>query len=153
MAYINIGQLLWVALVAGVIGTAGMTFFLQSITKSGIANADMVRAIGSLFTKSLDNAFGIGIAIHFFFGYLFAVLYILLITFFNIHSFLATTGFGLLLGFIHGAVVGFTLVAAVAESHPLEQFRDPGFSVAVAHWAAHVIFGILVGALISLMGY
>ena len=48
---------------------------------------------------------------------------------------------------------GFVLVAAVAESHPLPEFREAGFSVAVAHWFGHIIYGLMVGAVIGLIGY
>ena len=37
-------------IVAGVVGTAGMSLVMWLITISGIANAAMIRAIGSLFT-------------------------------------------------------------------------------------------------------
>jgi hypothetical protein len=146
------GELIWAAIVAGVIGTGGMVMTLRAITKSGWANADMVRALGSLFTHSLDNSFGAGIVIHFTSGIIFAFLYCLAITAFNVHNVLLTTASGILIGFIHGGVVGFLLVTAVAEHHPLPQFKKAEFSVGVAHWIGHVVYGFLVGLVYGLMG-
>jgi len=145
-------ELIWTAVVAGLIGTAGMEMVLRTITKSGWANADMVRALGSLFTRSMDNAYGVGIVIHFISGIFFAFMYSLAITAFNVHNVLLTTASGVLIGFIHGGVVGFLLVTAVAEHHPLPQFKKAEFSVGVAHWIGHVVYGFLVGLVYGLMG-
>ncbi len=153
MDHIAVSRIIWLAIWAGIFGTAGMEILLQSITKSGMANADMARAVGSLFTKSLQNAYGIGIIIQTINGIVFAFLYTLVIVYFQVHGFLSTAGAGTLIGFIHGAVVGFILVAAVAENHPLQEFKEAGFSVAVAHWVGHLIYGLIVGAVIGLMGY
>ncbi len=153
MDQIAISRIIWLAIWAGIVGTAGMEILLQSITKSGMANADMARAVGSLFTKSMSNAYKFGIIIQTFSGIIFAFLYTLVIVYFNVHGFLSSAGAGTLIGFIHGAVVGFVLVAAVAESHPMKEFREAGFSVAVAHWIGHLVYGLLVGVVIGLMGY
>jgi hypothetical protein len=139
------------SLASGIIATTGMTLLLTAVTKSGIANADMVRAVGSLFTKSLDNAVKRGLIIHFSVGLFFGFLYTFAIHAFEVEGFLSTVGSGVLIGFIHGAVVSFMLVAAVAEHHPLKEFQKAGFSVAVAHWAAHLFYGLLVGIVLGLM--
>lgn len=153
MKDIALGRIIWLAVWAGIIGTAGMEIFLQRITKSGAANADMSRAIGSIFTKSLETAYGIGIIIQTISGIIFAFIYTLVIVYFNIHGYLGNALAGLLIGFIHGAVVGFLLVSAVAEHHPLPEFREAGFNVAVAHWAGHLVYGFLVGSVIGLLGF
>jgi hypothetical protein len=93
----------------------------------------------------------VGIVIHFVSGIFFAFLYSLAITAFNVHNVLLTTGSGVLIGFIHGGVVGFLLVTAVAEHHPLPQFKKAEFSVGVAHWIGHVVFGLLVGLIAGVM--
>ncbi|HVO73245.1 MAG TPA: hypothetical protein VMT35_04425, partial [Ignavibacteriaceae bacterium] len=85
-------------------------------------------------------------------GIFFAFLYSLAITAFNVHNVPLTAASGVLIGFIHGGVVGFMLVTAVAEHHPLPQFQKAGFSVGVAHWIAHVVYGFLVGLIFGLMG-
>ncbi|MEO8398821.1 MAG: hypothetical protein ABI550_03290 [Ignavibacteriaceae bacterium] len=147
---ISAGTYIWLSIVAGIIGTTGMTLFLYVVTKSDVANADMVKAIGSLFTKSLQSATGVGLVIHFISGIIFAFFYILAISAFQVQGFLSNVGAGLLIGFIHGAVVSFLLVASVAEHHPLPQFQKAGFSVAAAHWIAHLIYGLLIGIVIGM---
>ncbi len=153
MENITFGHIIWVALWAGIVGTIGMEIILQGITKSGIANADMTRAVGSIFTKSLTNSYRIGLVLQTFSGIIFAFIYTLAFVLFDVKGFLSCVGAGVLLGFIHGAVVGFILVAAVAENHPLPEFRQAGFSVAVAHWVGHLVYGLLVGVMIGLIGF
>lgn len=153
MTSIAPGTFIWLGILAGLIGTAGMTIVLNSVTKSGVANADMVRAVGSLFTKKLENSSRVGLMVHFSSGIVFAFLYLWAMLAFNVNGFLNLTGSGALIGFIHGAVVGFLLVAAVAENHPVKEFQKAGFSVAVAHWGAHIIYGLLVGAVIGIVGF
>ncbi len=151
MLNISLAEFVSMSLVSGIIATTGMTILLTAITKSGIANADMVRAVGSLFTKSLENSLQTGIIIHFVTGIIFAFLYTFAIQAFEVQGFLSNVGSGVLIGFIHGAVVSFLLVASVAEHHPVTEFQKAGFSVAVAHWAAHLFYGFLIGFILGLM--
>jgi len=139
-------------IIAGLVGTAGMSIVLWAITRSGIANADMIRAIGSMFTRSYDKAFGPGLIVHFIVGIFVAFVYALLISLFSPLSIAAAIGAGALIGVFHGIAFGFILIVTVAEHHPLEQFRDAGLQVAVAHFVGHVVYGILVGAVIGITG-
>ena len=139
-------------IVAGIVGTSGMSLAMWIITKSGIANASMIRAIGSLFTSSYDNSFKPGLIIHFISGILFAFLYVILISLFAPTSLVAAIGAGAMIGVFHGVAFGFLLVVIVAEHHPIEQFRSAGFEVAIAHFVGHVIYGILVGLVVGLIG-
>ncbi len=139
-------------IVAGIVGTAGMSFAMWLITVSGIANAAMIRAIGSLFTKSYDNSFEPGIVIHFISGILFAFLYVILISIFAPTSVAAAIGAGAMIGVFHGVAFSFLLVIMVAEHHPIERFRNAGFEVAIAHFVGHVIYGLLVGLVVGLTG-
>ena len=152
MEDLSFTHFIWVALCAGIIGTVGMELMLKSITKLGIANADMTRAIGSLFTNSSTVAYRFGFVIQSFSGIVFAFIYILAFELFDVKGIISSAGAGLLLGFVHGAIVGFILVTAVAENHPRPEFRKAEFPVAVAHWAGHLIYGLLVGILINLIG-
>jgi len=139
-------------IIAGIVGTAGMSIVLWAITRSGIANANMIRAIGSTFTGSYDNSFLPGLITHFIVGILVAFVYALLISLFSPTSIAAYIGEGAMIGVFHGVAFGFILVIAVAEHHPLEQFRDAGSQVAIAHFAGHVVYGILVGTVLGLTG-
>ena len=135
-------------ILAGILGTAGMTIVMWLIHRSGLANADMMRAIGSLYTRSYENSLLPGFIIHF--GV--AFLYTAFLSIFLLRSVVALTGLGGMLGLLHGLVVSFALVALVAEHHPLEQFQKAGSEVVVAHMVGHIIYGLIVGAVIGITG-
>jgi hypothetical protein len=139
-------------IVAGIVGTSGMSLAMWAITKSGMANAAMVRAIGSMFTKSYDESLKPGLIIHYISGILFAFLYVILISIFAPTSVAGVISIGAMIGLFHGVAFAFLLVIMVAEHHPLEQYRSAGFEVAIAHLAGHVIYGILVGLVVGLTG-
>jgi uncharacterized membrane protein YagU involved in acid resistance len=139
-------------IIAGLIGTGGMTLAMWLIQKSGMANADMVRAIGSIFTRNLDESLTPGLIIHFIIGSLIAFIYVILISLFHPTSVGATIGTGAMIGLFHGVAFSFLLVVAVAEHHPIEQFRNAGLEVALAHLVGHVIYGLLVGTVIGIAG-
>ncbi|MFQ5788107.1 MAG: DUF6789 family protein [Thermodesulfobacteriota bacterium] len=139
-------------IIAGLLGTAGMTFVMWLIHRSGIANADMVRAIGSMFTSSIEDALPPGIIIHFIVGSIIAFFYVILISLFGPTSVAATIGTGAMISLFHGVAFSFLLIIAVAEHHPMEQFRDAGFEVAIAHLVGHIIYGLIVGAVVGITG-
>ena len=141
------------SVIAGLIGTVGMTLALNGISRTGITNANMVIAVGSLFTKTRENAGRVGGILHVVSGLIFGVLYTLIMI--APAEGLApgmVVGFGVILGVIHGLMVCFFLVAMIAETHPLEEFRSVGFTVGLAHLAAHVVYGTLVGGVIAFSG-
>jgi hypothetical protein len=152
MENFSVGNLVVSSLIAGVFGTLGMSVFLYVISKSVYKNTDMVKALGSLVTKSLNNAFQVGISLHIISGIVFAFIYAIILAIFNVHGLSACLGGSLIIGFIHGGVVSFLLIPAVAESHPLHRFRIEGFSVAIAYWAAHIVYGLIVGIIIGAVG-
>ncbi len=143
-------RLVLMPIVAGVIATGGMTAFLWSINRTGWTNADMVRAVGSLFTKSYDKALGVGLAIHFVNGILFAGVYLHLLS--TLH--LTNLGFeifgGGVIGLFQGFVVGWGIIR-FSHRHPVEQFKESDYKVALAHLVGHVIYGLLIGAIFGMM--
>jgi uncharacterized membrane protein YagU involved in acid resistance len=141
-----------IAILAGIVGTAGMTFTMYLINRTGIANARMVIAVGSIITKSREKAIKVGLIIHFAFGIFFGMIYTFLIQIFEVAGFSSTVGIGFFIGCIHGFVMSFILVIAVAEHHPLEEFRDTGFAVAFAHVIGHMVYGTLVGLIVGESG-
>ncbi len=56
------------------------------------------------------------------------------------------------LGMIHGLIMSLILIAAVADAHPLEEFQQRSFSIALSHWVGHVAYGLVVGAVIGASG-
>lgn len=139
------------SILAGLIGTAGMSLFLYILTVTGITNARMIQAIGSLVTRKREGAVLVGGIIQVFSGIGFGIIYGYILT--RVPSFHVGIGAGggVLLGFLHGIVVAIALVASVAEQHPLPEFRTVGIRVAVAHLVAHVFFGALTGVSLGLL--
>ncbi|NIX15718.1 MAG: hypothetical protein GWN11_07505 [Candidatus Dadabacteria bacterium] len=140
------------AMISGLIGTAGMTFVMWAITKSGLAHADMIRAIGSIFTRSYDDAVTPGVIVHFGVGIIIAFFYVLIISILDPTSAIKTLGAGAMIGIFHGVTFSFLLVVAVAEHHPIEKFKTAGSEVAIAHLAGHIVYGLLVGAVVAATG-
>ncbi len=151
MSQFTFSEILRLGVIAGIVGTAGMTIVLNIITKSKWANADMVRAIGSIFTKKLESAFVVGLIVHFAVGIIIGILYAVALASFNLNTFVDVTAAGIIISVFHGFVVSLLLVVSVAEHHPVSQFRQAGFSVAAAHLAAHIVYGLLVGLTIAIL--
>ena len=133
--------------IIAMIATAGMSSFLWIITGLKLSNVDMVKAIGSLYTRKEETSFFPGLMMHFTAGIIFCNLYILL---FKVFPATVATPFiyvvlGISAGFVHGIVVSLLLVILVAEHHPLNKYRNVGFSVAVYHFLAHIIYGFIIG--------
>ncbi len=139
-----------IILVTGFLATGLMSLFLSLITKSKLANADMIRAIGSLYTGSYHNALVPGLIIQFTSGVIFAAAYFMVMNFFFTPTLISGILGGLIMGLFHGIVVGFALVITVAEHHPVEKFRHAGLTVASSHVAGHVIFGLTVGVIYAI---
>lgn len=139
--------------VAGLIGAAVMAGFMLFLTRQQICQADMIRAIGSLFTRSNHSARPVGTLVHLFSGVIFGLVYLRIFYIIPAIGLFQHLLFGSLMGFVHGFAVSLLLVVAVAEHHPLEEFRDAGMGVALAHLFGHVLFGVTVGAVVALFGH
>lgn len=135
-------------IVAGLVATLGMSTVMYGIHATGITNADMVRAIGSLLTKNKRKAMSAGFVTHIISGIMFAFPYAIIISAFPESDVLAPVSLGALLGLFHGFVFSFVMIAMVAENHPLEEYKKAGVSVAIAHIAGHVVYGIIVGLMV-----
>ncbi len=131
-----------IIILSGIIGSLAMLAIMQLITLSKIAEADMVRAVGSLITRKLEGCFWIGLGVYLAVGVLFSYLYTLfLLPMFEQGLLLAPLAASSLVGLAHGGIVGFALVIEVADRHPLPRFREAGFQVALAHIAGHIVYG------------
>ena len=143
-------RLVLMPIVAGFIATGGMTAFLWSINRTGWTNADMVRAVGSLVTKSYDNALRVGLIIHFVNGIIIAAAYLHLLSL----LYLTNLGFAIfgggVIGLFQGFVVGWGIIR-FAHRHPVEQFKEADYQVAIAHVIGHVVYGLLIGAMFGIM--
>lgn len=141
-----------IIILAGIVSTFLMVIFLELVTRTKLANADMVRAIGSIVTRSYDNALVPGLIIQFSFGIIFAFIYFGILSYFNSSIGLNGVLGGGLMGLFHGVVVGFVGVITVAEHHPLTKFKQAGFTVAVAHLFGHIVYGLSIGIIFNQTG-
>ena len=139
------------AIVAGLTGTVAMSLVMWFIHERAWANADMIRAVGSLVTKRYDNALLPGFLLHILAGILFAFVYLIILRATGISNWFVIMQIGLALGTMHGAAMVFVLMA-MAEKHPLEQFRVAGPAVGWAHVIGHMAYGTGVGLAVGLIG-
>lgn len=139
------------SIMSGVVATVAMTLFLWLLHYTKVVNADMPRAIGGIFTRSSDNALVVGTVLHFLAGIVFGFVYIVIWSLFALDTKLLLFS-GAILGAGHGLVVSFALIIFIAERHPLEQFQSAGFEVAVAHLVAHIIYGVVLAAMVASTG-
>ena len=137
-------------IVTGMISTLLMLFVLEVITRMQLANADMIRALGSIYTRNYKNSLRPGLIFMLFSGALFSLVYYVIIGFFVPTPGIATVLAGLAMGLFHGMVVSLGLVVLIAEHHPLEKFREAGFTVAASHVVGHVVYGFAIGTMFYL---
>lgn len=144
----SLSQYIQIALLGGLLGTGALTSVLYGFDRAGLANGDMVRAVGSLITKKYEGSLSPGLFIHFLSGIFFAVLYGIIIDLFNAGTINLSMSYGIAIGLFHGAVVALLLVVA-AEHHPIEKFQKATLKVAALHWGAHVAYGLVVGLIVG----
>lgn len=137
------------ALMAGLLGGAAMEGVLWLIGRVGWAKADMLVALGSLLTKSRDNAWSVGVVLHAVSATGFAMVYTLLMLQLGFSHLPMSLMLGLGLGIVHGLVVSLTLVWLVAQRHPLEEFNEATFAIGLSHFVGHVVYGGVVGLVVG----
>jgi uncharacterized membrane protein YagU involved in acid resistance len=149
------GHLLW-----GFVGTVVLTTILAASQGLGMTRMNLPYLLGTMFTPNRDRAKLIGIAIHFFNGWIFALLYIAA---FHVLG-TATWWLGGLMGFLHAAfvlTVGMPLLPALHPRMANEQYgptivrqlEPPGFlamhygvRTPISVVLAHLAFGAILGA-------
>lgn len=146
----SIESYLLTSLVAGLLGGAMMEFVLWVIGSVGWAKADMIVALGSLITKSKDNAWRVGATVHAVAAFAFGLLYTFLITKLGFAHMPAAMMLGAGLGLVHGLIVSLTLVWVVAERHPLEEFNEASLAIGLSHIVGHVAYGLVVGFVVGM---
>jgi hypothetical protein len=139
------------AVIAGVIGTVFMSLVMWFIHERRWANADMIRAVGSMVTRRYDNALLPGLLLHVIAGCVFAVPYLLIMRAIGVTNWWVIAQVGLAIGTFHGAAMVFILMA-LSEKHPVEQFRTAGPAVGWAHVIGHMAYGTGVGLAVGLIG-
>lgn len=146
----DIVSFLLTALIAGVLAGIGMEAVLWVVGTAGWAKADMIVALGSLFTQSRANAWRVGAALHASAAIGFAVLYTLLMLKLGYTAMPQSMMLGAGIGFIHGLIVSLGLVWVVAEQHPLTEFNEAGLAIGLSHILGHVAYGAIVGVVVGI---
>ncbi len=143
-------RLVLMPIVSGFIATAGITAVLWVINKTGWTNADMVRALGSLITRSYTNALGVGLVIHFVSGTIIAAIYLHTFSILQLSNLPSEVLVGGLFGFGQGLIVGWCIIR-FADRHPVPEFQQADFQVAAAHVIGHIVYGVLMGTAFGTM--
>jgi hypothetical protein len=138
------------ALVAGILGGLAMELAMWLISRAGLARGDMVLALGSLLTKSRENAYRVGLVVHATAAIGFGLVYALLMVTLGYTQMPLSLMLGLGVGTLHGLLVSLMLVWVVADRHPLEEFKEADLLVGLSHFVGHVVYGAIVGAVVGL---
>ncbi|SDR91712.1 hypothetical protein [Opitutus sp. GAS368] len=138
------------ALVAGVSGGLAMQLAMRLIAHGGHVKGDMILALGSLITKSRDNAYRVGLIVHVTAAIGFGLVYTLLMVTLGYTHMPISLMLGLGVGALHGLIVSLMLVWVVADQHPLEEFKETDLLVGLSHMAGHVAYGGVIGLIVGL---
>lgn len=138
----------------GLIGAYAMNVFMRTVSAAYSERVDMIVALGSYFTGSIENARNLGTTIHAIAGIFFGMCYFLIMSAMNALVFPYALFLGLGFGFFHGLVMSYGLMFYASERHPIETYKKATLEEGLLHLVGHVIFGGvagLIGGLISLI--
>lgn len=147
----SIIQFLAVALLAGVLGAAAMEAVMWGIGRAGWAKADMIVALGSLFTHRRENSFRVGVVLHAISAVVFSIGYALAMLALEQTALPGSFVLGLGIGVLHGIIVSLMLVWVVSEQHPLEEFKEADLAIGLSHLTGHVAFGGMIGLVVGVL--
>lgn len=142
---------IFLTVLAGVLGTAGMGLVMGFIRRAGLIKTDMTRAIGSIYAKSSGDAPLPGNAIHFAAALIVAFLYVAFIGPFFSCSIVASIGIGAMTGLLAGITVSSFLIVLLKRRYPIAQFRESGFEIVAVYLLGFFVYGIILGATAGIM--
>lgn len=143
-------QFVLYSVLAGLIGAAGMTLVLGLFGKVGWTRANLVVALGYLFSRNRKPALAIGSAVHAVAGIVFAMLYTTVFMLFNLTSAVSILFLGLGIGWAHGIVMSLIFVVSAVLGEPSGEMKKVEFSGGPAYMVSHMVYGFLVGLVIGL---
>ena len=146
----SILKFLYTSLVAGLLGGLAMELAMWLSSRLGLAKGDMILALGSLLTKTRENAYRVGLFVHVTAAMGFGLAYTLLMLTLGYTHLPTSLMLGLGLGALHGLLVSLGLVWVVADHHPLAEFKDADLLVGLSHFVGHVAYGAVVGLAVGL---
>ena len=151
MTAMFLAKYLGISLLAGVLGGVAMQVAMWLISRAGLAKGDMILALGSLITKTRENAYRVGFIVHAIAAIGFGLVYTLLMVTLGFAHMPQSLMIGLGLGIGHGLLVSLMLVWVVSDQHPLAEFKEADLLVGLTHFAGHVAYGAVVGLVVGLL--
>jgi len=139
------------SLLAGVLGGVAMQAAMWAISRAGLTRGDMILALGSLITKSRDNAYRVGFIVHAIAAIGFGLVYTLLMITLGYTTMPHSLILGIGVGVAHGLLVSLMLVWVVSDQHPLAEFKEADLLVGLSHFAGHVAYGAVAGLVVGIM--
>ena len=133
----------------GLIGSLVMFILMWLITNSGLANCNMVGAIGSIMTRSRTKENIYGFATYLAGGIFFSAIYNLLLSEVFVQSPHFMIFASIFIGFVHGLIVSYAIIAIFSERHTDRRFQKVSIGIGIAHLIAHMVFGFTIGVLFS----
>jgi uncharacterized membrane protein YagU involved in acid resistance len=148
-------------LLLGFVGTTVLTTIMRASQAFGLTRMDLPLMLGAMVTPQRDRAKVYGFLLHLVNGWVFAFIYVAFFQYLR----RATWWLGAMIGLVHAlfvlvvglpAVPGFhpRMASDAAGPEPTRQLQPPGFMAvnygrrtAIVTVLAHLIFGILLGAL------
>jgi hypothetical protein len=143
-------QFVFYSILAGLVGAFGMTLVLGLFGKVGWTRANLVVALGTLFSRNRNSALMIGATVHGIAGIVFAMIYTSIFALFNLSTATAILFVGLGLGWAHGIVASLIFVVSTVLGNPEGELKKVQFSGGPAYMLAHMVYGLLVGLVIGI---
>ncbi len=143
-------QFVLYATLAGLIGAAGMTIVIAIVGKAGWTRANLIMALGYLFSDKRGTAFMMGFVVHLIAGIVFAMIYAALFLLIGLETPVLVIAGGAVLGFLHGVVASLIFVVGAVLGDGGDEIKKVKFSGGPTYLVAHVIYGFLVGVILAL---
>ncbi len=135
----------------GILGALAMSAFIVIMSRRVLHEPiNMIEAIGSLVTGSLENSMRVGMALHLASGIFFSFNYTILFMAMHTGGLPETMFAGIGFGFFHGLIVSYALMFYVSDKHPIERYRRMSFQVGGLHLLGHMIYGGIVGLIVGI---
>ncbi len=130
---------------SGLVGAFAMTEFMLKVSSAHSKRVDMLKALGSFFTRKSEGAQELGKKIHALSGLFFGILYFVTMYLIGGLTFPYAIFLGIGFGFFHGLIMSYVLMFYASEKHPIKEYRDATLEEGLLHLVGHIIFGAVVG--------
>ena len=135
------------SVLCGLMGLSLMTAVISFARRFEPVAVGPVRAVGSLFTGSMESAKAFGWLVHFAASMAFGMLYTFLLMSVTPPFEILYLPLSIAIGAAHGFFVFFLLIPSLAEHHPIAAVREQGGAIGLVYVFAHIAYGAGVGAM------